>query len=179
MGTIIKHEPVKLIIGLIGKEIFFDPAKEILAQKFGLIDFESQVLAFNFTDYYETEMGPQLKRKFFSFKQKIAPEALLRVKLFTNKTEQEFFRKEGRRQLNIDPGYLTLAKLVLATTKNQQHRLYLGQGIFAEVTLRYRDKTFSKWDWTYRDYCSQAYIEIFNHIRNNLLVEPETCKRKQ
>ncbi len=170
MGIIIKHAPVKLIIGLIGRQSSFSKAEKILSGKFGKIDFASKVLDFNFTDYYRLEMGDNLKRKFLSFKRNIYPPILARIKRYTNGIEKKCFSFDDKRFLNIDPGYLTLSKLVLATTKDHQHRLYIGRGIFAEVTLRFRDKTFQKWDWTYRDYCAAEYIEIFNHIRNNLIV---------
>lgn len=169
MGTLTKHKPVKLIIGLIAREDLFEPVEKILRRKFGIIDFKSEILDFNFTDYYQPEMGIGLKRRFLSFKQKILPRDLSRIKVYTNHIEKKFSKNNGSRQINIDPGYLTLAKLVLATTKDYQHRLYLDQGIFAEVTLRFQGKTFTSWEWTYPDYRSPAYINIFNHIRNNLL----------
>lgn len=169
MGQAVKHERVKLIIGLIGKEIFFSKVQKILSEKFGPLDFESQILDFDFTDYYAEEIGRNLKRKFLSFKRKISPASLPNIKLYTNKLEKSIFLTKGKRNLNIDPGYLTLSKLVLATTKDHQHRLYLDKGIFAEVTLRFRDKSFRKWEWTYPDYCTVEYIQIFNNIRNNLL----------
>jgi hypothetical protein len=73
--------------------------------------------------------------------------------------------KEGKRTVNIDPGYIDMAKLVLFSTKDYTHRLYLNKGIFAEVTLYYKDDTFNPWPWTYPDYKSSEYIAIFNHIR--------------
>ncbi|MFH2137888.1 MAG: DUF4416 family protein [Candidatus Omnitrophota bacterium] len=169
MGIPLKHEKVRLIIGLIGKESLFDDVKKVLIKKFGSIDYESECLNFNFTDYYNAEIGTDLKRKFLSFKKYFLPEELSDIKLFTNKVEEKFQEMPGKRRVNIDPGYLNLSKLVLATTKDHQHRLYVGKGIFAEVTLRYRGKTFMGWDWTYPDYQSVEYIKIFNHIRNNLL----------
>ncbi|MCP4649002.1 MAG: DUF4416 family protein [PVC group bacterium] len=169
MGFPVKHEKVKLIIGLIGKKDLFDSIQKILTKKFGLIDFESDPLEFNFTNYYESEMGAGLKRKFLSFKKEIKPLSLPDIKLYTNKIEKKFLNSSGKRRVNIDPGYLSLSKLVLATTKDHQHRLYINKGIFAEVTLRYRDKTFTHWEWTYQDYCTVEYIKIFNHIRNNFI----------
>jgi len=168
MGKISGHEPVKLIVGLIGQEELFEKTRKALLKKFGKIDFISPVIAFNFTDYYNAEMGSNLKRQFLSFKKNIVCEDLVPIKHFTNKLEKKFYSPGSRRQVNIDPGYLNLSKLVLATTKDHQHRLYLGKGIFAEVTLRFRHKSFIGWEWTYPDYLSLAYIEIFNHIRNNL-----------
>ncbi|MBU4306082.1 MAG: DUF4416 family protein [Candidatus Omnitrophica bacterium] len=169
MGKPTKHEPVKLVIGLIGKAELFNVAEKLLCRRFGALDFESRIIDFTFTDYYEAKMGSGLKRKFLSFQRKIIPDRLPRIKLYTNALEKKYFSLKGKRFLNIDPGYLTLSKLVLATTKDHQHRLYLGKGIFAEITLRFRDKTFRKWEWTYPDYCTEEYIAIFNHIRNTFL----------
>ncbi|MFH1460354.1 MAG: DUF4416 family protein [Candidatus Omnitrophota bacterium] len=168
MGIPCKHPKVKLIIGLIGPVKLFIPVIKKLIKKFGELDFESKIIDFNFTDYYEPEMGTGLKRKFLSFKREICVRDLAKIKLYSNKLENIFAGKNKKRRINIDPGYLTLSKLVLATTKDHQHRLYLDKGIFAEVTLRFRGKTFTAWDWTYPDYATGEYIAIFNHIRNNL-----------
>ena len=168
MGKVTRHEQVKLIIGLIGRESLFGKVKTKLSRKFGKIDFESGILDFNYTDYYEQEMGRDLKRQFLSFERMIAPEILPEVKIYTNSLEKKFLQDEQNRMVNIDPGYLSLSKLVLATTKDHQHRLYLNKGIFAEVTLRYKNKTFSTWEWTYPDYCTKEYIDIFNKMRKAL-----------
>ena len=168
MGKILEHESVKLIIGLIGGEKLFDKVKAKLSRKFGKIDFSSEILDFNYTKYYNKEMGPDLKRQFLSFKRLISPGMLPDIKKYTNFLEITFCDNNKKRPVNIDPGYLSLSKLVLATTKDHQHRVYLGKGIFAEVTLRFRDKTFCSWDWTYPDYCSKEYISIFNQMRGEL-----------
>jgi hypothetical protein len=75
----------------------------------------------------------------------------------------------SRRRINLDPGYVDLSKLVLATTKNHQHRLYLGQGVYGEVTLRFTRKSFRPWEWTYPDYRSEHYVQFFNEVRNTYL----------
>lgn len=160
--------PVKLIAGIIyRKEELFVRVKDELAGEYGEIDFESACLLFHYTRYYQEEMGENLKRKFISFKKLINPEKLVSIKLFTNKLEKKFlFPGSLKRQINIDPGYLTLSKLILATTKNFSHRIYLGDGIYAEVTLRYlKDKGFQPWEWTYPDYKSKEYLQIFNQLR--------------
>lgn len=168
MAKIRGHEPVKLITGLIGKESLFDKVKTKLSRKFGKIDFESKILDFTCTDYYNREMGSDLKRQFLSFKRLISPDMIPDIKNYTNALESNFFSSNKKRSVNIDPGYLSLSKLVLATTKDHQHRIYLGKGIYAEVTLRYRDKTFRAWEWTYPDYRMKEYISIFNHLRSEL-----------
>jgi len=166
MGKICKPSAVKLVAGFIYKEReFFDRAKVRLEKKFGSADLVSEELDFNFTDYYKKEFSEPLKRRFISFKRLINPHALFKIKLYTNRLESRFL-KDGRRRINIDPGYLDLAKLVLASTKDFAHRIYLRKGIFAEVTLIFKDGAFQPWDWTYPDYRSKEYLDIFNQIRS-------------
>ena len=165
MGNIQATHPVKLIVGLISRnEALFLSVKEALRKRFGRTDFETKFLAFDHTDYYASESGVNLKRLFLSFKKLINPAQLPRIKVFTNKLETRF-SKGGKRGINIDPGYVDLAKLVLASTKDFSHRIYLGCGIFAEITLQFRDKSFRPLGWTYPDYKSKDYIDIFNNLR--------------
>lgn len=128
------------------------------------MDKESEVMDFTFTGYYDKEMGAGIKRQFVSFTRLILPEQLPVIKLLTNKIEQDLALK-GKRRVNIDPGYLSLAKVVLATTKDYSHRLYLEQGIYGEVTLTYARGKFSSFPWTYPDYQTQAYQQFFGEIR--------------
>lgn len=165
MKGVKRYPPVKLIIGLISsQESLFEKIEILLSRKFGDVDFRSPVLAFNHTDYYEKEFGKNLKRKFLSFNKLVEPETLAKIKLYTNRIEDKFRRQE-KRQINIDPGYLTDSKLILATTKNFRHRIYLEKGIYAEVTLYYAAGNFHPWEWTYPDYKTKEYIDIFNQIR--------------
>jgi len=160
LGKTRKYNPVKLIIGFIYKdEVVFTKAKNKLSRKFGKIDFQSPALDFNYTDYYEPEMGSGLKRRFISFRRLVRMQDLYRIKLYTNRLESH------GRKINIDPGYVDMAKLVLASTKDYAHRIYLRKGIFAEITLSYKGNSFSPNDWTYPDYRSAEYINIFNQIR--------------
>jgi Domain of unknown function (DUF4416) len=167
LGKIRKYNPqVKLVLGFIYKdEAIFIKSRNQLKRKFGRIDFQSDPLDFNYTAYYEKEMGVGLKRRFISFTKLMHIQDLYLVKLYTNRLEAKFL-SSGARQVNIDPGYVDLAKLVLASTKDYAHRIYLRKGIFAEVTLSYRNNSFTFNDWTYPDYRSQEYIDIFNKIRN-------------
>ena len=161
-----KENPsVKLIIGLIyRKNTVKDKVLGWLKKKFGEIDFVSNALVFNHTDYYYTEFGRPLRRMFVSFKNLKREDALSAIKLYTNNLESKFCLK-GKRQINIDPGFLNLGKLILATTKDYKHRIYIGKGIFAEVTLFFRKKSFRHWEWTYPDYRTKEYLDIFNRIR--------------
>ncbi len=168
MGKVKEPLPVKLVVGMIsGEESLFEQAEKKLTQEFGSIDFTRSPLPFNCTDYYKEKMQINLKRKFIGFSSLINPAKIVEIKLFTNQLEENFLYPHSKqRRLNLDPGYITLAKLVLATSKNFQHRIYLGKGIYAEITLRYkRGKGFTCFEWTYPDYRSKEYIEIFNHLR--------------
>ena len=165
MGKVRRVKPVKLITGLIFKsEASLEKAEAVLISKFGRIDFKSEVIPFDQTDYYKVEMGFGLKRVFLSFRKLINPARLPVIKRLTNNIEVKFSLK-GNRLINIDPGYLALAKVVLASTKDYCHRLYLGKGIFAEITLSFRGNSFKPWEWTYPDYKKIEYIAVFNKIR--------------
>jgi len=165
MGIPANPHKVKLIVGLLSNDVeAIKIAEAGLVRAFGRTDFESALLDFTHSDYYLEEMGGGLKRKFLSFKEPFNLKGICKVKLKTNLLEKKLM-KSGRRKVNIDPGYLDLAKLVLFSTKDYTHRIYLDKGIFAETTLFYKDKKFNAWPWTYPDYKSEAYINIFNSIR--------------
>lgn len=166
MGFIRKPEKVKLIVGVIANDTaLLGKVKRILEKKLhNTADFESPVLDFTYTEYYNKEMGGGLKRKFFSFKNNISLNNIEKIKLLTNSIEKRF-SVDSKRPLNIDPGYIDLSKLVLFSTKDYSHRIHVGKGIFAEVTLYYKDKRFNFWPWTYPDYKSDDYLAIFNSIR--------------
>jgi hypothetical protein len=169
MGKITRVKPVKLITGFIFKdEKYFNQSEIILSRKFGKVDFKSLILPFNYTDYYAKEMGSGLSRAFISFKDLISPRALAAVKVLTNRVEEKISLK-GKRLVNIDPGYLDAARLVLASTKDYAHRLYLDRGIFAETTLIFKGHSFKDLEWTYPDYKSKEYLEIFSAIREIFL----------
>ncbi|MBA7675265.1 hypothetical protein ES703_83495 [subsurface metagenome] len=160
-----EHKPVKLVVGVFTNRLeLFQEALRVLEKRFGPVDYESPLLPFDKTDYYEEEFGKDLKRKFYSFKKLIEAEDLPKIKIFTNSLEKKFSKEENR-LINLDPGYLAPAKLVLTTTKDYQHRIYYGKGIYGEVTLRYKRGSFIPWEWTYPEYRTKEYIKIFNHIR--------------
>ncbi len=159
---------VKYFVGTIFREKeILDKVIKILKKKFGEIEFESEIFPFTHTDYYEEEMGKNLMRKFFSFKPLKSPEELVKLKLFTVEVEKKFMEKNKRR-VNIDPGYVELSKVVLASTKNFSHRIYLGKGIYAEVTLYFKKGEFHPLFYTYPDYRTKEYIEFFKKVRNSL-----------
>ncbi len=175
MGKTKIPQQVKLVIGMLAKDKkLFDTVEEFFAKEFGSIDYRSSLIPFKYTDYYKKEMGHALNRKFISFKERVSPERLPQIKLTTNSLEDKFSIKKNdgsKRQINIDPGYLSDSKFVLATTKDYCHRLYLNNGIYAEVTLMWRKSSFQPTEWTYPDYKTREYIDILNAIRNILMEE--------
>ncbi len=139
--------------------------------EFGPAAAVSDAFAFTETDYYAAEMGGDLKKQFWAFAAPIDPGRLAAIKLATNAWEAEYaglrLHPEPR-PLNLDPGYLTLAKLVLASTKDHAHRIYLADGIYAEVTLAYRGGAWQPLDWTYPDYRRADFHAFFTRCRELL-----------
>ncbi|MBN1399275.1 MAG: DUF4416 family protein [Anaerolineae bacterium] len=177
MGQVLQPTPVKLIVPMLAREAaWFERAERRLAAHFGPTDYVSALLPFEHTRYYEPEFGPDLLRLFIAFARLIDPGSLAEIKLLTNALEAEW-SVESRRQINLDPGYLSGAKLVLATTKNQAHRIYLGQGIYAEVTLMYRDRDYRALPWTYPDYASEAYLRVLREVRALYMQQLRTATR--
>ncbi len=166
--------PVKLVMSFISSdEALVLKSLERTAGRFGEIDFLSRYLSFEYTDYYEGEMGARLKRRFASFQDLMDPESLPDIKCFTNEIEEEF-ASGGKRRVNIDPGYLTEFHLILATGKRYAHRPYLRRGIYADLTLIYRDRSFQSLEWTYPDYAGPEMKVILNKIRNKYLKQLKT-----
>ena len=170
MGKTKIPQQVKLVIGMLAKDKkLFDDIEEFFVKEFGPVDYRSPLIPFEYTDYYKEEMGHALNRKFISFKERISPEHLPQIKLTTNSLENDLSIKKNngpKRPINIDPGYLSDAKFVLATTKDYCHRLYLTDGIYGEVTLMWKKSGFQPTEWTYPDYRTREYIDILNEIRN-------------
>ncbi len=149
-----------------------DSFDQELEEQFGPIDLKSPNWPFDFTDYYTPEMGPNLTRRIVSFEKIIDPAFLVRAKLITNDMELQItqsLRGENQgRIINLDAGYLTLGQILLATTKSYSHRIYLDQGIWAEVTLRYLKGRYEKWEWTYPDYADGRYNEFWLQMREKI-----------
>lgn len=176
MGQAKSPQPVKLIVSAFApNDDILQQSKQLLVAEWGPIDFESDLLPFVHTPYYAAEFGEGLVRRIWAFEQLIDPGDLAAIKCRTNELEQQF-AADGRRRVNLDAGYVCRAKLVLSTTKNHGHRIYIGRspeavGIYAEVTLQYRDKAFRSWPWTYPDYSTQEYCTLFEKIRKMYVVQ--------
>jgi hypothetical protein len=144
-----------------------DEACEELRERFGAIDFISEALSFHYTSYYEAELGSNLMRRMVSFQKLISPDALPAIKLETNAIEQRYADDQGKRKINIDPGYIALSHLVLATCKGFAHRPYLQNGVYADLTLVFQAHTFRALEWTFPDYKSADMIRLLNTMRDN------------
>ena len=165
MGKVESPEPVKLICGLLAGDLeWLVRAKEILSGRFGPIDHESESIPFDFTVYYQKELGPNITRQYVSLKKLIDPGELATIKLTTNRMEDEL-SEDGVRKVNLDPGYLDLSKMVLATTKDATYRVYLADGISGQATLYFEGGTYRPWEWTYADYRTDTAIAFFNLVR--------------
>ena len=173
MGAAGSVPKAKLIIGLLaGDADVLREASRRLTRAFGAIDLSSPCWPFEATDYYRDEIGDTIVRQFISFESLVAQDQLAEIKRLTNDFERrirdDLALPETRRPVNIDPGLITLSKLVLATTKDHAHRIYLGRGIHAEVTLRYSQRSWQPWPWTYPDYAAETYHPFFDQVRESL-----------
>lgn len=158
---------VKLICGVTyAPDIDLDHVIESLEGAFGPMISRSEIIDFNHTDYYESEMGNSLKKVLLSFNRLIKADNLWLAKRTTIDIEL-IFSRGGKRRVNLDPGYLESSKLVLASTKNFSHRIYLAEGIYGEVTLQYAEGTFRKLPWTYPDYLSDDFISFLEKEREH------------
>ncbi len=173
MGDIRPPKPVKLLVGMLAQRPeWFAAAERLLADAFGPIDLASPLIPFTFTDYYTPEMGPGLLRKFVTHDRLILPDQIAPIKVRTNELEAALAREmpaEVPRPVNLDPGYLDGSKLILATTKDYVHRIYLRDGIYAEITLTYKKGSFVPTPWTYQDYRTQPYLAFFAKVRARYL----------
>lgn len=166
MGQIRTPEGVKYFCGLLlAPTAAHGDVEAALEQLFGPIISRSTVVPFTQTTYYEREMGPSLVRTFVAFAPLRPMDDLADVKHATNQLEANWSAAGHQRRVNLDPGYLDLAKVVLATTKDYSHRLYIGAGIYAEVTLRYQHRSFQPWEWTYPDYREPMALNFFTQLR--------------
>jgi hypothetical protein len=177
MADIREPQKVLPVVGLIHiPGVLFDISQE-LQEDIGDVTLASDVIPFKHTSYYNQEMGSELLRQWYAFDDLVSPDVLADLKHRTNMIEKKHVKHGGGRNVNIDPGLLSLSSLVLASTKNYAHRIYLGRGIYAEVTLIYKEHRFNPLEWTYPDYRERAALDFFSRARDILktkLIEAES-----
>lgn len=172
-------QKVKLVMSfLYGQEVDFREAAQAVMEKYGPFDLVSEPLPFDFTNYYEPEMGQNLQRRLVSFFPLISPESLREIKLWTNELEKRWLNDRRGRRVNIDPGYLAAAKFILATGKDYSHRIYLGQGIYGDLTLLFKKGNFQPLPWTYPDYASPPLLGLLNLLRRRYLWQIKHYKQE-
>ncbi len=164
--------PVKLIVGLLASSLSgLTSAVQGLESLFGPTDLVSDVWPFTYTRYYENEMGTDIRRQFVSFSQLMDPGELAHVKHQTNTLEQELatsLHEPFPRPVNLDPGVVETSKLILASTKNFSHRIYIGDRIYAEVTLSYQKGDWIAYPYTFPDYQQATYHSFLSSVRERL-----------
>ena len=171
MSVLTEPNPGKVIIA-----ILFNPSLEQslffpeLTKHFGPIDFISENIPFTYSNYYKPEMGIGLIKRLLAFEKLRKQDEIVQIKLLTNDMEKTF-QIDGKRRLNIDPGLLTAERVVLATGKNYTHRIYLLDGIYGDLTLMFRNGSFTALPWTYPDYKEPFLIEWLNAIRRKYLMQ--------
>ncbi len=181
MWDLKKPQPVKLIIGILAADQnCLDTAHKIIFAKFGQIDLVSDIWPFTQTNYYESETGGNILRQFVSIEPLVDPANLAKIKHQANKLEQKLARhlcgglatKSNlglSRPVNLDPGVIEPSKLILATTKNYSHRIYIGKKMYAEVTLIFDKGSWCPLPYTYPDYRQKCYHDFFSKVRKRLL----------
>jgi hypothetical protein len=182
MGQVEPPSPALLLLAAFSRyETALAWARRRAEAAWGPVATASEVLEFSDTDYYEPTMGRGLQKVFLLFAAPFDPGNLAEVKLQTNQWEAQYATAHDHpepRPLNLDPGYLTLGKLVLASTKDHAHRVYLGRGVYAEVTLYYKHRRWQAREWTYPDYRREDYQRFFSACRERLRgLQPEETSR--
>jgi hypothetical protein len=164
-------QAAKLVIGLfMNQRELIRPVADRLVHSFGAIDMISPWFDFSYTDYYEPEMGGPLYRRMLVFTALIQQSDLADVKHQTNAIE-DLYAPNGRRAVNIDPGYLLRERFVLATGKNYSHRVLIGRDIYADLTLIYRNGAFQTLEWTYPDYADSRMRQFLELVRKKYIVD--------
>lgn len=171
MGTIREAKPVKAICAVtFVEDVVLSEVAEELEKILGSVEDRTPTFDFSFTTYYREEMGSELKKVFLSFVRLVDPGSLPRIKNKTNLIE-ESWSVEGKRRINLDPGYITGAKLVLASTKDFAHRIFLGDGIYGDIQLQFRQNRFRTEKWTFPDYQTNTAIDFFERVRKKYVRE--------
>jgi hypothetical protein len=173
MWELKKPGPVKLIVGMLAADkSCLDAAVEMISARIGKIDLASDIWPFDQTDYYKDQTGDKILRQFVTIERLICPCRLAKIKHKTNQLEQKLAKKLDSicpRPINFDPGIIEPSKLILATTKNYSHRIYIGKKMYAEVTLIFDKGAWQPLPYTYPDYRQQCYFDFFEKVRKRLV----------
>lgn len=154
---------------LYSKHFDIEHIVDVLKNKFGEILFASEISLFLETNYYNKEMGETIYRKFIFFENKVGKDTLVDVKKFSDSLEDKFLDAK-KRTVNIDPGLFSKENIILATNKGFTHRVYLHDGVYADLTLYYKGASYQALDWTFREYKNPELIEMFNKLRKFILI---------
>ncbi len=180
MGAVYDFEYEKLIVGVIYSDReLLDKALSILVSEFGEIEDASEEFSFSkeFSDYYDEELGGEGLRRIYSFKKTVDPARQADIKIRTNEIEKEL-SVDGKRHINLDPGFINHGRLLLATTKKAGFRIPLKDGIYTEMTLYYARGAWQKLPWTYRDYQSERVQGFITKVRHKYLLERREKAKK-
>jgi len=176
-------QPVKLIIGILAANArCLEAAREKLADEFGPFDLVSDAWLFNQTAYYKDQTGPDILRQFVTVEALIDPGELANCKHRANRIEQELSETLAEpfpRPVNLDPGIIEPSKLILASTKNFSHRIYIGKKIYAEVTLVFDKGAWRTLPYTYPDYRQLPYFEFFSEVKEKLLRQLKSARQEK
>lgn len=164
LATLVKPDPVKPFFGLLYTDAeVYEKLRQRIESQFGAVDFTSDEIPFDHSDYYTEEMGEGLTRRFLSLETLISPDEIVHHKQLAQLWEEENMR-DGSRAINIDPGYIGPSQLVLTTAKKYAHRVYLGRGVYLDLNLIYQKGGFHDLPWTYPDY--SAHKDLFKQMRD-------------
>lgn len=164
----------KIILAILTRDLTdLNSPLRLLKDAWGEEEARSEIIPFTFSNYYEKEMGRGLLRLWLSFAKPYPCEKMVALKILTAAVERRFL-KDGGRVFNLDPGIITLSNLCLLTHKNYTHRIYLGEGVFCELTLLYKKGSFQPLPWTYPDYKTKVAIDFFNAVRERLKNEKKS-----
>lgn len=164
-----KPKDVLLVLSILGSkwDQFWPRVQEDLKEALGEIEYISPMILFTETTYYDRELGTPIYRRILSFKDLISPDKLADIKLTTNEIEKKYARQDGSRIFNLDPGILSFERFVLATGKEYTHRIYLREGIWADLTLIFQKGKWQSLPWTYPDYAKEDLQKILLLLREN------------
>lgn len=165
MGSVLPPAPVQPIVGLLAASpALLAEAGAALTETVAPIALASAVRPWTQSEYYRAEMGEAIWRQYLALDALMVPEELADLKLLTNQLEERWRGGTGR-AVNLDPGYLDLLRVVMASTKDAAHRVAIAAGVYAEATLHFAHGRFQPWSYTYPDYAGDDALEFFTRVR--------------